>query len=311
MTNFTLTAQTVGGDPFQSGGNINIVNNSFSDLTFIEVDNRLGIAQTGEFVSFDGGVTLLSYEFLGYGDVRGDPNQFAGFIRVDMGDGTYQTFAIDMDADGDGIPNLDNGNTKLTVAGLDTTVFEKWPVCFAAGTRVATPQGPRPVESLSPGDMVLTRDHGAQPVRWIGHKRFRAQGICAPVRFETGAIGNTEPLLVSQQHRMLMSDWRTQLLMGEDEVLVAAKHLVNDDTIRICTGGTVEYFHLLFDRHEILEAAGVPSESYFPGHAADSAEAAVEAELAMLFEELSIEPADLTRAARPVMRRFETSLLVA
>jgi hypothetical protein len=47
-------------------------------------------------------------------------------------------------------------------------------------------------------------------------------------------------------------------------VLVAAKHLVNCDTIYLRKGGDVDYVHLLFAEHEIITAAGIPSESYFP-----------------------------------------------
>ena len=40
----------------------------------------------------------------------------------------------------------------------------------------------------------------------------------------TGDLAGNNP----QQHRILLSDWRASLLFGEDEVLAAAKHLIND-----------------------------------------------------------------------------------
>jgi hypothetical protein len=43
------------------------------------------------------------------------------------------------------------------------------PVCFVAGTLIATPSGAVPVERLRPGDLVATWDEGAQPVRWVTH----------------------------------------------------------------------------------------------------------------------------------------------
>jgi len=64
---------------------------------------------------------------------------------------------------------------------------------------------------------------------------------------------------------MLLSGWQAELLTGEEEVLVAAKMLVNDQTIRREEGGMVEYFHMLFDSHEIVMAEGAPSESFHPG----------------------------------------------
>src|SRR6056297_1430822 len=41
--------------------------------------------------------------------------------------------------------------------------------CFVAGTLIKTPLGDVPVEQLQAGDLVITQDHGAQPVRWAGH----------------------------------------------------------------------------------------------------------------------------------------------
>ena len=47
-------------------------------------------------------------------------------------------------------------------------------------------------------------------------------GAGAPVLIPAGALGNTRDLLVSQQHRMLVTGWRAELMFGEPEVLVAA-----------------------------------------------------------------------------------------
>ncbi len=39
---------------------------------------------------------------------------------------------------------------------------------FALGTWITTPNGQIPIEELAAGDMVVTMDHGPQPIRWIG-----------------------------------------------------------------------------------------------------------------------------------------------
>jgi hypothetical protein len=83
---------------------------------------------------------------------------------------------------------------------------------------------------------------------------------------EAGTLGNTRTLRVSPQHRMLLSGWQAELLYESAEVLVAAKMLVNDQTIRPEDGGTVEYVHMLFDGHEVVFAEGAASESFHPGH---------------------------------------------
>jgi hypothetical protein len=138
-------------------------------------------------------------------------------------------------------------------------------ICFAAGTLIATPSGPIAVEDLTTDDLVTTLDHGPQPIRWTGRRRVAATGNAAPVVFRAGAIGNDRDLMVSPQHRMLLTDWRAELMFGEPQVLVPAKALVNHDTIFVQEGGQVEYVHLLFDEHEIIFAEGVPSESFHPG----------------------------------------------
>jgi len=139
------------------------------------------------------------------------------------------------------------------------------PPCFAAGTRIETDRGMTPVEQISVGDLVRTLDNGLQPVRWCGLRSVLALDKRAPIRFAPGAIGNARELLVSPQHKILMSGWRAELFFGEDEVLVAATHLVNADTIHRAPRRSINYHHLMFDAHEILLAEGIPTESFYPG----------------------------------------------
>jgi hypothetical protein len=138
-------------------------------------------------------------------------------------------------------------------------------ICLAGGTLVATPAGPRPIESLARGDLVETRDAGAIPIRWIGSRRVVGRGALAPVRIRRGALGNRRDLWVSPNHRMLLTGARAEILFGEAEVLVAAKHLVNDGTIRVVPRPAIDYFHLMFDDHQIIFAEGCATESLYPG----------------------------------------------
>jgi len=138
-------------------------------------------------------------------------------------------------------------------------------LCFAQGTWITTPSGQVPIEELAAGDMVVTMDHGPQPIRWIGSSKRPATGNLAPILIRKGALGNTRDLRVSPQHRMLLSGWHAEVLFGEREVLATAKSLVNDHSILREEGDEVEYFHMLFDTHEIVYAEGAPSESFHPG----------------------------------------------
>ena len=168
----------------------------------------------------------------------------------------------DIDLDGNGVidpaPSLDDGNGEFNL-GVGVTI------CFAKGTLIETESGEKTVEALSAGDLVRTLDHGVQPIRWIGSVRRAALGKLAPVKICKGALGNQRELMVSPQHRMLLTGWRAELFFGECEVLATAKSLVNDRDIVRVEGGFVDYFHILFDTHEIIFAEGALSESFHPG----------------------------------------------
>lgn len=187
--------------------------------------------------------------------------------------------------------------------------------CFVRGSMILTANGQRAVEDLAAGDEIVTLDKGCQPIRWIGSSKVAVTSSNTPIRFKAGALGNGLPvadLLVSPCHRMLVKGWRAELLFGEREVLVSAQDLVNDDTIRPATEMTeVEYFHVLFDHHEIVFANGAPSESFNPSEAALSiAEDRVREEICAIFPNLAVS-SDGFDAVRAVMGKAEARRLIA
>ncbi len=136
-------------------------------------------------------------------------------------------------------------------------------ICFTPGTRILTPQGERAIETLRPGDLVITRDNGPQPIRWLGQRTVEGRGKFAPIAVNSTIMqGARRPLLVSPQHRLMFSGYRSQLLFGESEVLVAAKHLVDGQDVRIAERSLVTYFHMMLDQHEIVYAEGAATESF-------------------------------------------------
>jgi hypothetical protein len=150
-------------------------------------------------------------------------------------------------------------------------------ICFTPGTTIATPDGPKLVEELCEGDKVQTKDNGAQEILWTGSRRMTGARLFAmpklrPVRFRTGALGVERPdeeLLVSPEHRMLIKGDRARALFNTDEVLVAAKDLINDHTIVVDSAvREITYVHLLLPRHQIVWANGVETESFHPANAA-------------------------------------------
>lgn len=160
----------------------------------------------------------------------------------------------------DGLPPRDRSLTVLdTQRGTerrgDALLDPAAILCFSRGTMIRTPSGEIPVEMLLVGDMVSTRDNGAQTIRWIGSRMVEAAGAFAPVAFAPGSIGNSERLLVSPRHRVVMP--------GRDG-LVAAIDLLNGTTITQASGGRIEYFNLVFDRHEVVFAHDALTEAFNP-----------------------------------------------
>lgn len=185
--------------------------------------------------------------------------------------------------------------------------------CFVRGARIRTPEGDRPVEMLKVGDLVETLDHGAQPIRWIGRATVAAEGEFAPIEIKEGAFGATEPLLVSPQHRMLIRGAAAVLYFGAFEVLAPAKALLNSSFARRRPGGVVEYYHLLFDHHEIVTANGALSESFHPGEQILAAyEDETRNELLTLFPDLDPSQGENCRPpARPFVSVQEARAMAA
>lgn len=133
---------------------------------------------------------------------------------------------------------------------------------FARGTQITLANGSqRAIESLTAGERLLTRDHGPQELRWVGHVTLRAVGPFAPVVISAGAMGNAGDLIVSQHHRMFLYDRGKQQGLPTSELLVQARDLVDGDRIFLREGAFVDYFSLVFDQHEIIYAEGIPAES--------------------------------------------------
>ncbi len=228
---------------------------------------------------------------------EGDTLDFVGLI--DWGTISYT------DAE-NGSATLADGTT-VTFADIENII-----ICFTHNTLIRTPFGERPIQDLHPGDFVLTRDRGPQPMRWIGKRTVPGRGRIAPIRFAAGAFGNDAPLFVSPQHRMLHRSGVANLYFDTPEVMVPAKHLENGTSVRQIEVPQVTYYHMLFDRHEVVWANGALSESFHPGAEGLTAIAPqAREELFTLFPELRVNPNDYGATARRVLRQFEARLVPA
>ncbi len=211
-------------------------------------------------------------------------------------------------SDGSVLSDGDVTDTSFVFASTQFPVSGFTPPCFVAGTRIAVPGGTAAVETLGIGDLVVTRDNGPRPIRWIGQRTVPGAGAFAPIRIAAGALGDHGTLRVSPQHRILLGGWRAQVYLGEDEVLCPAHMLVDDARIRRAPCATVTYVHFMFDRHEIVTGEGLDSESFFLGDYLCSETSALRAEILAVFPELDAATLGM-RAARRVTRAHEAALL--
>ncbi len=159
------------------------------------------------------------------------------------------------------------------VAAQDAAGIHTILPCLTPDSTVVTHQGDMRVDDLKVGDLVLTRDNGYQPIRWIGHRYLSAVDLAmqpdfAPVRIAKGALGSGLPrrdMMISPQLRLLLAGSRAEMLFGTDEVLVAAAHLCGNPGIdAVSPWKGVTYIHILFDAHQIIRVDGAWSESFQP-----------------------------------------------
>lgn len=162
--------------------------------------------------------------------------------------------------------------------------------CFTTGTLIRTPGGEVAVEMLRPGDMVLTRDNGPQPVVWSAMRHLSSADLAKapdlrPVVFAPGALGQDKRLLVSPQHGMLMQG------AGGEQSLARAIHLARlpGGKIRVAKGvKKVTYVHLMFESHQVIWSNGLLSESFYPGAwGLQALDTAALREMAQLFPDMA------------------------
>ena len=214
------------------------------------------------------------------------------------------TFVDDGSGSFSGSITLDDG-TILNFSEIENII------CFTPETRIATANGLVAIKDLKIGDLVVTRDHGLQPVRWLESRAVPAVDRFAPVRIRPNVLaGQDRDLIVSPQHRVLFQGYRAELLFGESEVLVAAKHLIDGMDVTQDEQEMVTYVHMMFDRHEIIYAEGAATESFHPGDIGINATSdAAREELFTIFPELRADQSVYGNTARKCLKAHEAKLI--
>ena len=190
-------------------------------------------------------------------------------------------------------PDVGNNDGELQISEVEAAV------CFGAGSVIRTAQGLVPVELIEQGDLVWTMDHGMQPVAFVARTvvDLRRAGDLAPVEILRGALGRglpARPVVISPQHRVLLTGHLVELYAGLEEALVPAHwlargHLGKGRIRRRHDLDQIEYIHLMFDRHEIVDSGGLLSESFHPGaEAVRALDCATRDELYRLFPQFRL-----------------------
>ena len=208
-----------------------------------------------------------------------------------------------------------NNGTKMEFSEIEKVI-----PCFTPGTLIATPQGQRPVETLKVGDKVMTRDNGLQSIAWIGQKKMYRRDLIErpkmkPVLVKAGSLGDGLPeqdMQLSPNHKVLINKPQAQMLFGDAEVLVAAKHLIGQPGIEQIDVAQTTYIHFMCENHEVVLSDGTWSESFHPGdYSMNGIDDSSRDEIYSLFPELRT-PAGLEnyQLAQPKLKKFEALLLL-
>ncbi|WP_322894359.1 MULTISPECIES: Hint domain-containing protein [unclassified Yoonia] len=210
-----------------------------------------------------------------------------------------------LQADENGDPESGTENRELN---FSDSINAFTPICFCAGTLIATDEGPVPIENLKIGDLVVTRDHGLQPIRWIGRSEMSLAQTTIfpkilPVHVAAGAMGPGLPrrdLWLSPQHRVMVRSKIVARMTNQPEALVAVRQLCATPGITQMTKPqAVTYLHLRLDQHDMVCAEGLWAETLLLGpQALRSMGPAARQELALIFPGVT---EDLQQAARPVI----------
>jgi hypothetical protein len=259
-----------------SGTGYNAQYNTSYQATFSDNDGAYqGSGDSDEQVQIDGG---------SFNSTQGQPYKIAVSFTDNNGDAHVEDFNFFYTSDGGWyfVPEPGSEFTTGATLGSYQSHTVGWDyddvVCFVSGTHIATPDGPRAVETLLAGDKISCEDGTVKPIAFVLCRTFSANQLLEneklrPVRITAGALGLGVPerdLLVSRQHRMVTKSKISKNKFGQEDALVAAIKLTMlpgifmDPVIQDTT-----YYHIGFEDHEIVLAEGAPAESLLHGDDAD------------------------------------------
>ena len=241
---YTYSATTQGYTLAKSGSGVKLANSSDANPNTIAANDTFSAGGKNHVYTYVGGVT--------YG------NGLIGFVATNSSQQMFLMVPYQQSVPSSGVAQPYSPNSSQ-----DWSLTSNSFLCFVAGTLIATPTGPTPVESLVAGDLVLTAEGQAMPVRWLGRStvsRVFADPLrVLPIRIRAGALDVNVPvrdLLVSPGHGVRIGG----LLANAGALVNGTSILREHDMPEVFT-----YYHVELDTHAVLLAEGAPVESYLDG----------------------------------------------
>lgn len=270
---------------------------------------------TSPFAGF--GVTIELIRLSPDGNVTSDTQALGSFqVGLDEVNNVTTTFVSNFDNALFRVRGQFGFGTMESFLIIDDIVL----TCFTAGTVIDTPSGPRAIEDIVRGDLVNTLDDGPCPVRWIGSRDVSAAEMSVrpdwwPIVINADALATGVPIAdaaLSPAHRVLIRGQRVELLFGESVVLVAAKSLIDAFPGVACAQDKtpVTYYHLLFDKHQLVMANGLVSESFRPAlRAVTGSDRETRREILSIFPNITQTGECAFSSVRPQLKAYECRVL--
>ena len=132
---------------------------------------------------------------------------------------------------------------------------------FLSGTSLATPDGPRTIETLAVGDTVTTREGPRRIARLGGRVVTREDWAYRreiwPVRVPVGSLGNPRPIRAAQDQRVLLWGPTVERMCGVGEMTVTLGELVGLRGLSVERPlGDLRYFGLGLGIAAVVEVEG-------------------------------------------------------
>lgn len=260
---YALTGTGSARDPFTTDASDPVLTSQV--MTDTNITGNTAVEGDTPFDSFamsypDVSQALPTMLYKGYISVSTGAHQVLAAVGETQ-DGAYYMFVV-ADTPAADVQSQTYAFTKNRFGSKPTEwdINRERPFCFLAGTHLRTPEGERAVETVRAGELVLTADGTAKPIRWIGTTitaRLFADPIrMMPIRIKAGALADNVPsrdLLVSPGHAIMVEG-----LLVHASALVNGASIVRETDMPLLFG----YYHVELDSHELLVAENTPAESF-------------------------------------------------